>query len=779
MRHTPQKEFYSRQKGAAVFLAVFLLAIAGIGVALSNGIQTIAFDKQAQFASAHNVSTVEKKTEESKKTTKDGLISESIEKECQLGTTNLVEAKAKSAEVVVSEFLGDDKSECGVQWCDNLGNCFLLGQSKALAAKDACGENTDKACFKGELKKLGMNDEVADGLAGKIESTLQSANFSKEDIFRQTPSEVQEENKMLLESLNEEREDLNQQLNKLAGSSNNQEKQEELEGKLTEIESLRGKLRAQQAALEKLKNNLSTTEPKTRGIVAPSSDDGNDGFVIRSESTFPSGHDDTDYVDSGTNRKGIEIRVDLEQDEARSKYEEAQSRLEEECLVIFGCKDTSRAGSPRELLEARKEAIPKLPSDFLKKEKERLDKEINDMNFFERNLTHSVKYRSMVEARDDIEDELKERSSDTATVKTVGETPEPKKPAATAPPDSSTKEVDKTKSVDSSATDSTSEARRKAALSAEKNPLGGLGGILGQLFGGQNNAQCQQLAQQCAATRNSSICSAAQQCANQNSGLGGLLSKLGNLARGGGGSSNPAQTPAQQASENRQREQNNFCEQRYPGTRAVNGRCACPNNQAWTGSKCETREEAAAPESSTATLKAELSCSPKAQDHGAPIAISFACRGPKGTTLRADGFEVEGAALSGSAVAKADLEKIDPLTKIQKFALSCIKDGETQTKSCEVQVNKAALVVVANPSSVNAGEQGKVGWLSAGSKRCGVRATGDSDEVVAFNNAHQNATQINGTATTPPLTEDMEIVVRCETHGGAVLEEHAFINVRS
>jgi len=254
---------------------------------------------------------------------------------------------------------------------------------------------------------------------------------------------------------------------------------------------------------------------------------------------------------------------------------------------------------------------------------------------------------------------------------------------------------------------------------------------------------------------------------------GGLLGKLlGGLGGGGGGSGGGQ---AQNTQAQQQQQQDAFCTERYPGTKSVNGRCTCPSEQVFSDGECRAKDERNT--SGSGELVAELSCSPKAQDDGAPIAISFACRGPKGTTIRADGFEIESDALSGAASALADLDKIDPLTKIQKFAIMCIKDGETQTKSCEVQVNKAALVSVAKPSSVNSGEQGKVGWLSAGAKRCEVRAAGDSDEAVAFNNAHQNTTQINGTAITPPLTEDMEIVVSCETHGGAIQKDRVFIKV--
>jgi len=49
MRNTPQKD-YSRQRGAAMFVAVALLALAGLGVALSNGFQTVATNSQVQLA---------------------------------------------------------------------------------------------------------------------------------------------------------------------------------------------------------------------------------------------------------------------------------------------------------------------------------------------------------------------------------------------------------------------------------------------------------------------------------------------------------------------------------------------------------------------------------------------------------------------------------------------------------------------------------------------------------------------------------------------------------
>jgi hypothetical protein len=103
----------------------------------------------------------------------------------------------------------------------------------------------------------------------------------------------------------------------------------------------------------------------------------------------------------------------------------------------------------------------------------------------------------------------------------------------------------------------------------------------------------------------------------------------------------------------------------------------------------------------------------------------------------------------------------------------------SQTSDINQISNDESLRLVANPSSVNKGEQGKVGWITAGARNCTVSASkGNADEVDAFNNAHQNVTQVNGTADTPPLSEDMEIVVKCKMHSGEDKEERVTVKVR-
>jgi len=159
-----------------------------------------------------------------------------------------------------------------------------------------------------------------------------------------------------------------------------------------------------------------------------------------------------------------------------------------------------------------------------------------------------------------------------------------------------------------------------------------------------------------------------------------------------------------------------------------------------------------------AALAAELSCAPRTQEVGAPIVISYACRGAN--TARSDGFD-NGGKLGGSATSTAAFDIERPGSTSHRFALTCAKDGQIKTATCEVEVIEPSVVVVANPNPIQSGNTTRIGWLSSGMKSCTIKSGDGTTQANTFNELHKNAIQPNGAATTPALTQNLNVVVTC------------------
>src|SRR3989344_4475072 len=74
-------------------------------------------------------------------------------------------------------------------------------------------------------------------------------------------------------------------------------------------------------------------------------------------------------------------------------------------------------------------------------------------------------------------------------------------------------------------------------------------------------------------------------------------------------------------------------------------------------------------------------------------------------------------AISGSAT--TTLAAPPTATRTVNFGLTCINKGISSNASCTVQVAKPAIVLVANPKSVESGERASIGWVTASMKENG------------------------------------------------------------
>jgi len=103
-----------------------------------------------------------------------------------------------------------------------------------------------------------------------------------------------------------------------------------------------------------------------------------------------------------------------------------------------------------------------------------------------------------------------------------------------------------------------------------------------------------------------------------------------------------------------------------------------------------------------------------------------------------------------------------PQPQIAPAAMPAGADGQASI------VAIPTLQVSADQSSVQKGKPAIITWRSSGMKGCSVRAEGSSADAASFNDTYRTATQMNGAAVTPPLSQSLSVTVTCLTQAGAV-----------
>lgn len=156
--------------------------------------------------------------------------------------------------------------------------------------------------------------------------------------------------------------------------------------------------------------------------------------------------------------------------------------------------------------------------------------------------------------------------------------------------------------------------------------------------------------------------------------------------------------------------------------------------------------------------KAQIACSPQTADVGMSVAVSYSCL--NSNTSSGSGFSTNNQ-LSGSATPTVTAPTIgsDSVT----YGLTCSRDGKTDSAQCTVGVNKTALVLIANPSEVESGEEANIGWVTTGMQACTI----SSPDLSGFTSDNAGNTSVSGVARTPPLTSDARFVLTCTTRSGA------------
>ena len=157
------------------------------------------------------------------------------------------------------------------------------------------------------------------------------------------------------------------------------------------------------------------------------------------------------------------------------------------------------------------------------------------------------------------------------------------------------------------------------------------------------------------------------------------------------------------------------------------------------------------------TPTAQLSCEPRVADVGMLVGFSFSCGNATGST--GTGFATNGA-LAGSSTALISTQPANNPTAT--YSLTCINQGVTTSAQCQVQVSKPGIIMVTNPQRVKSGETASIGWITTGMQSCVI----SSPDQFSFTQANANTTNVNGAATTQPITAAAtRFVLDCVTNG--------------
>src|SRR5665213_241953 len=165
---------------------------------------------------------------------------------------------------------------------------------------------------------------------------------------------------------------------------------------------------------------------------------------------------------------------------------------------------------------------------------------------------------------------------------------------------------------------------------------------------------------------------------------------------------------------------------------------------------------------------AQLSCSTQVADVGMSVAISYSCANATGSS--ASGFTT-GNQTSGSTTTVITAPPSG--TNTANFGLTCTNGAQANGAQCSVQINQAAIVLVANPQAVPSGQTSSIGWVTAGMQACVISSPDDS----SFTTTNAGNLSVNGVAQTDAITGDTEFDLTCTTLGGLTKTASTIVSV--
>ena len=172
--------------------------------------------------------------------------------------------------------------------------------------------------------------------------------------------------------------------------------------------------------------------------------------------------------------------------------------------------------------------------------------------------------------------------------------------------------------------------------------------------------------------------------------------------------------------------------------------------------QCSTQVTVGGSGGGDGSVKAQISCQPKIADVGMQVGVSYACQGAN--TSKGDGFSTNGQ-LSGSAQIMVEA----PVSgTTATYALTCSKEGVTDSAQCTLGVNKPMIALTSIPKNIKSGETATIGWVTGAIESCVISSPTNQQ----FTDANKDKAVPSGSAKTPPLTQTTKFVLNCTTKAG-------------
>ena len=153
-----------------------------------------------------------------------------------------------------------------------------------------------------------------------------------------------------------------------------------------------------------------------------------------------------------------------------------------------------------------------------------------------------------------------------------------------------------------------------------------------------------------------------------------------------------------------------------------------------------------------------LSASPSTVARGATTTLSWTTTNARSASITPG---IGSVPANGTRVVQVSGPTVYSMTVVGSQGAGANASCVTNVRVSEPAV-RAAIILVANPKFVRAGERATLGWITTGMRTCVI----SSPQFPAFTAEHSERTAVFGTATTPVLRARANFILSCMSAGG-------------
>ena len=165
-----------------------------------------------------------------------------------------------------------------------------------------------------------------------------------------------------------------------------------------------------------------------------------------------------------------------------------------------------------------------------------------------------------------------------------------------------------------------------------------------------------------------------------------------------------------------------------------------------------------------------LSASPSTVARGATTTLSWTTTNARSASITPG---IGSVPANGTRVVQVSGPTVYSMTVVGSQGAGANASCVTNVRVSEPAV-RAAIILVANPKFVRAGERATLGWITTGMRTCVI----SSPQFPAFTAEHSERTAVFGTATTPVLRARANFILSCMSAGGVSRAATTTVDIR-